>query len=178
MGLNLVLDNYVIFDNNLKNTHMSDQHKYQVKLNWIENRKGLLQSDVLDSKIEVVTPPEFPKGISGLWSPEHLFVGAVNSCFMTTFLAVAENSKLNFSKFECNAIGTLDRIDGKYRITEVTLFPILTINEEALKDKGIRVMEMSEKACLISNSINSKVILQPEILIINDAIITEELNIR
>lgn len=178
MGLNLVLDNYVIFDNNLKNTHMSDQHKYQVKLNWIENRKGLLQSDVLDSKIEVVTPPEFPKGISGLWSPEHLFVGAVNSCFMTTFLAVAENSKLNFSKFECNAIGTLDRIDGKYRITEVTLFPILTINEEALNDKGIRVMEMSEKACLISNSINSKVILQPEILIINDAIITEELNIR
>ncbi len=177
MELHLVLDNYVIFDNNLKNTQMSDQHKYQVKLNWIENRKGLLQSDVLDSKIEVVTPPEFPKGISGLWSPEHLFVGAVNSCFMTTFLAVAENSKLNFSKFECNAIGTLDRIDGKYLITEVTLFPILTINEEALKDKGIRVMEMSEKACLISNSINSKVILKPEILIINNAITTKELKI-
>lgn len=177
MELHLVLDNYVIFDNNLKNTHMSDQHKYQVKLNWIEDRKGLLQSDVLDSKIEVVTPPEFPKGISGLWSPEHLFVGAVNSCFMTTFLAVAENSKLNFSKFECNAIGTLDRIDGKYRITEITLFPILSIKDETLKDKGIRVMEMSEKACLISNSINSKVILQPEIRIINTAIISEELNI-
>lgn len=177
MELHLVLDNYVIFDNNLKNIQMSDQHKYQVHLNWIEDRKGLLQSDVLDSKIEVVTPPEFPKGISGLWSPEHLFVGAVNSCFMTTFLAVAENSKLNFSKFECNAIGTLDRIDGKYRITEVTLFPILTINEEALKDKAIRVMEMSEKACLISNSINSKVILKPEVLIVHNTIISEELNI-
>ena len=144
---------------------MSDQHQYQVKLNWIENRKGILQSDALNSNIEVVTPPEFPKGIPGLWSPEHLFVASVNSCFMTTFLAVAENSKLDFTHFECNAVGTLDKIDGKYCINEIKLSPILTINDENFKDKGIRVMEMSEKACLISNSIISKVILQPEVRI-------------
>jgi peroxiredoxin-like protein len=143
---------------------MSDQHKYQVQLNWIEDRQGLLQSDVLNSKIEVVTPPEFPKGIPGFWSPEHLFVAAVNSCFMTTFLAVAENSKLDFTHFECNAVGTLDRIEGKYCISEITLSPILTINDENFKEKGIRVMEMSEKACLISNSITSKVILQPKVV--------------
>ena len=144
---------------------MADQHTYQVKLNWIEDRKGILQSDVLNSKIEVVTPPEFPKGIPGLWSPEHLFVAAVNSCFMTTFLAVAENSKLEFTNLECNATGNLDRLDGKYQITEVTLHPILTITDEAMKDKALRVIEMSEKACLISNSINSKVILQAEVRI-------------
>ncbi|MDR7210255.1 OsmC family protein [Flavobacterium piscis] len=144
---------------------MSDKHKYQVKLNWIEDRKGTLQSDVLNTKIEVVTPPEFPKGIPGLWSPEHLFVASVNSCFMTTFLAVAENSKLEFTNFECNAIGTLDRMEGKFCITEITLSPILTIKDETFRDKGIRVMEMSEKACLISNSITSKVILQPEVRI-------------
>jgi peroxiredoxin-like protein len=142
---------------------MSDQHKYQVKLNWIEDRKGVIQSEVLDSKIEVVTPPEFPKGIEGKWSPEHLFVAAVNSCFMTTFLAVAENSKLDFSAMECNAIGTLDKVEGKYQITEITLFPIVTIVDEVQKDKAVRVMEMSEKACLISNSIKSKVALVPEV---------------
>jgi len=146
---------------------MSDQHQYQVKLSWIADRKGIIQSDVLNSEIEVVTPPEFPKGISGFWSPEHLFVASVNSCFMTTFLAVAENSKLEFTNFECNAIGTLDRIEGKYCITEITLSPILTINDENFKEKGIRVMEMSEKACLISNSITSKVILQPKVTVLN-----------
>lgn len=145
---------------------MSEQHHYQVKLNWIADRKGVLASDVLDTKIEVVTPPEFPKGIPGFWSPEHLFVAAVNSCFMTTFLAVAENSKLDFTDFECHAIGTLDRVDGKYRITEVTLSPVLTIKDETLKEKGIRVMEMSEKACLISNSITSKVILLPKVTVL------------
>ncbi|WP_264563802.1 hypothetical protein [Flavobacterium sp. N3904] len=77
-----------------------------------------------------------------------LKIETLNSCFLTKLLAVAENSKLNFNKFECNAIGTLDRMEGKYRITEIKLFPILTIIEKELKDKEIRVMEMSEKACL------------------------------
>lgn len=142
---------------------MSDLHTYQVKLNWVEDRKGIIQSDVLESKIEVVTPPEFPKGIAGKWSPEHLFIAAVNSCFMTTFLAVAENSKLEFDAMECNAVGTLDKVEGKYQITEITLFPIVKILDEVQKDKAIRVMEMSEKACLISNSIKSKVILEPTV---------------
>lgn len=142
---------------------MSDLHTYQVKLNWVEDRKGIIQSDVLESKIEVVTPPEFPKGIAGKWSPEHLFVAAVNSCFMTTFLAVAENSKLEFDAMECNAVGILDKVEGKYQITEITLFPIVKILDEVQKDKAIRVMEMSEKACLISNSIKSKVILEPKV---------------
>jgi len=142
-----------------------DIHTYQIKLDWIADRKGLLQSEALDEKIEVVTPPEFPKGIARKWSPEHLFVASINSCFMTTFLAVAENSKLEFTTLECNAIGTLDKVDGKFRMTEVLLNPILTITDETLKEKAMRVLEMSEKACLISNSVLSKVILNPTVTV-------------
>lgn len=80
---------------------------------------------------------------------------------MTTFLSVAENSKLEFSAMECNSVGILDKVDGKYQITEITLFPTVTILDELQKEKAIRVMEMSEKACLVSNSIKSSVNLQP-----------------
>ncbi len=59
-----------------------------------QTEKDWFSSPVLNTKIEVATPPEFPKGIAGIWSPEHLLVAAVSSCLMTTFLAVAENSKL------------------------------------------------------------------------------------
>ena len=55
--------------------------------------------------IEVATPPEFPKGIAGIWSPEHLFVAAISGCLMTTFLAIAENSTLEFTSFSCQAKG-------------------------------------------------------------------------
>jgi peroxiredoxin-like protein len=142
---------------------MNQSHTYQVSLKWLGDRKGIVQSEALNKSIEVATPPEFPKGIPGIWSPEHLFVAAINSCFMTTFLAIAENSKLEFHKFECNAIGTLEKTEGKFRITEVTLFPELTVDNENIFEKAIRVMEMSEKGCLISNSVNSKINLQPEI---------------
>jgi len=31
---------------------------------------------------------------------------------MTTFLAIAENSRLEFKEFNCNAVGVLDQVDG------------------------------------------------------------------
>jgi len=142
---------------------METKHNYQVNLTWLAERKGVLESLVLDSSITVATPPEFPKGMAGIWSPEHLFVASVNSCFMTTFLSVAENSKLDFKHFECDAVGTLEKIDGKYMISEITLSPILILTIE--NEKGIRVLEMSEKACLIANSVKTNIKLLPQIRI-------------
>lgn len=76
---------------------MSDKnHEYQVDLNWKEGRIGMLSSPELEEKFEVATPPQFDGGVEGIWSPEHLFVSSVSSCFMTTFTAIAEYSKLNF----------------------------------------------------------------------------------
>lgn len=82
---------------------MEEIHQYEVNLQWNQDRKGTLSSPELPQKIEVVTPPDFYKGIPGFWSPEHLFVGAVVSCFMTTFLGIAENSKLEYNNLEIQA---------------------------------------------------------------------------
>ena len=138
-------------------------HQYNVNLKWKADRLGEVSSPELQSTIEVATPPQFPKGIEGVWSPEHFFTAAVNSCFMTTFLAIAENSRLEFKTFTCNAIGHLDQVEGKYMMTEIDLYPSLVITKEEDKEKALRVLEKSEKACLISNSILSKVNLHPEI---------------
>lgn len=140
-------------------------HNYEVNLTWNESRKGELSSPVLTQTVEVATPPEFPKGMAGIWSPEHLFVAAISSCLMTTFLAVSENSKLSFVSFDCAAIGKLDKVDGKFMMTEVTLRPTLVIDQAEQLDRAKRVLEMSEKACLISNSVKSTVFLEPTIII-------------
>ena len=142
---------------------MSDTHNYEVNLQWNNDRKGTLSSPVLPIQIEVATPPEFPKGMTGIWSPEHLFVAAVNSCLMTTFLAIAENSKIEFISFESNAVGIVDKVDGKYAVTEIILKPKLVIPHTQHEDRAKRVLEMSEKACLISNSIKTKITLEPSV---------------
>jgi len=140
-------------------------YNYEVNLSWTENRKGIVSSPALEQSTEVATPPEFPKGIEGIWSPEHLFVAAIESCLMTTFLAVAENSKLEFESFSSHAEGRLDKVDGKFMMTEVLLRPTLIINNTDMEEKAKRVLVMSEKACLISNSIKSVIIFDPIILV-------------
>lgn len=142
---------------------MGVEHKYEVNLQWKNDRRGQLSSPELNETIDVVTPPEFPKGIVGVWSPEHLFTAAVSSCLMTTFLAIAENSKLEFQSFDCKAKGKLEMVDGKYMISEVELSPVLTIKNDTDKEKAERVLNKSEAACLISNSVKSKIVFTPEI---------------
>ena len=58
-----------------------EPHYYNVNFNWSKDRKGMMCSPELTMPspgtggcIEVATPPEFPKGIQGIWSPEHLFI--------------------------------------------------------------------------------------------------------
>ena len=70
---------------------MNDAHYYEVNLLWNSGTQGTLSSPKTPDKIEVATPPEFPKGVKEKWTPEHLFVAAVNSCLMSTFLLVADN---------------------------------------------------------------------------------------
>jgi peroxiredoxin-like protein len=141
---------------------MNNAH-YEVHLEWQSDRKGLVHSPVLNSTIEVATPPEFPKGIAGIWSPEHLLVAAVSSCLMTAFLAVAENSRLEFVSFTCNANGKLEKVDGKFTISEIVLSPRVIIKNEPDKEKALKVLEKSEAACLISNSVKSKIVFVPVI---------------
>jgi organic hydroperoxide reductase OsmC/OhrA len=148
-----------------------ESHFYQVNVSWSSERKGIMCSPELIAAnngagcIEVATPPEFPKGVPGIWSPEHLFTAAVSSCLMTTFLAVAENSKLDFILFECNSKGKLEKVDGKFMMSEVLLEPRLVIRSESDRERAEKILLKSESACLITNSIKAKVNMIPTITV-------------
>ncbi len=143
---------------------MSQTHYYEVNVQWKEGRIGALSSPVLTEIIECATPPEFPNGVPGIWSPEHLFVAAINSCYMATFLAIAENFKVNLKSFSCNTIAKLEKVDGRYLITEAELVPVINLENPEDKDKAIRVAEKAKTGCLVTNSMKTEIILNPQIL--------------
>ena len=151
-------------------------HLYHVNIKWDKDRVGMMCSPELTRStnksgcIEIATPPEFPKGIAGIWSPEHLFTASVVSCFMTTFLAIAENSKISFSGFECRATGKLEYIDNKPLMTEILLEPFVNIYDDTDTEKLKRVLFKSESNCLISNSIKTKVTLLPMVTALKDSV--------
>lgn len=141
---------------------MEDKYFYSTAVEWTGARHGSLKSALLPT-LEVDAPPEF-KGSERAWTPEHLFVGAVNSCFMTTFLAIAENSKLEFVRFNAAAEGKLEKAEGHgFSITEIVLRPKLTLKDSGDAGRAARILEKAEKHCLISNSVKTEIHLEPEI---------------
>lgn len=142
-----------------------DAHFYNVDISWTKYRQGEMSSPELSTIVEIATPPQFPKGVEGIWSPEHLFTSAVASCLMTTFLSIAENSKLEFTGFSCKSSGKLEQVEGKFLMTEVILEPTVMIVNESDREKAERVLQKSEQHCLISNSIKSKVTITTNIVI-------------
>jgi peroxiredoxin-like protein len=141
---------------------MSTPFYYETNVRWVGEKRGVLQSAALP-RVEVAAPPEF-NGHEGSWSPEHLFTSAVSSCFMTTFLAIAEMSKLDFASFSADAIGKLEKLDGHgYMMTEVIIRPRLRILRERDRERAARILEKAERNCLISNSVKSAIKLEPVI---------------
>ena len=143
---------------------METTHNYNLNLKWTEGRIGEFTSDQVPN-LTVATPPQFPKGVPDIWSPEHLIVGAVSSCLMTTFVAIAENSNLQFSSFECGAEGIVEKVDGKFMVSEINLKPKVVIKQEKDKERANRIVDKAENACLISNSVRSKINLMTEIIV-------------
>ena len=145
---------------------MSEVHSsYPVELRWEGERRGTASSPDGLPALPVAAPPSFG-GHPGIWSPEHLFVLSVASCWMTTFLAVAQASKLEFSAIECPGTGILEKgEDWRFWIPRIVLRPRVTILREEDRERATRVIEKSEAVCLISNSMKSEVTLESEVLV-------------
>jgi peroxiredoxin-like protein len=109
-------------------------------------------------------PPADFDGPGDAWSPEQFLMAAVETCFLFTLRAVARASKVEFTSLEVSGEGTVDRKDGATRFTQIVLHPRLTLPPGADRARALRVLEKSEKACLISASLSTPVRLEPEIV--------------
>ena len=140
-------------------TIRAKSYSYPTSVQWIGEKKGTMTVAGKPS-VEVATPPEF-KGHEGIWSPEDLFVASVNSCIMTTFLAFADRAGLGFEKFESEAEGLLEFVDGKFLFTKIVVRPRVTLRSGEDKGKAEEILHKAERNCLVSNSIRTEVVLEP-----------------
>ena len=136
-------------------------YRYQTTVRWTGQRIGMM-SVKGKPEVEVATPPEF-KGHEGIWSPEDLYVASANSCLMTTFLSYAEREHLPFASYESDAEGLLEIVDGKFQMTAIVIKPRIRLSPGADKSKAKELIFKAEANCLISNSMKSKVSIEPEI---------------
>jgi len=135
---------------------------YETEIEWKGERAGSLGGVDLPS-IGVGAPPEF-NGQKGRWSPEQLLVASVNSCYMLTLLAIAENSKIPLVSFNSSAKGKLEKVEGAgYQITEITIKPKIVVASAKDVERVSRIIDKAKQNCFVSNSIKTAITLEPEI---------------
>ncbi|HBC58603.1 MAG TPA: osmotically inducible protein OsmC [Gammaproteobacteria bacterium] len=139
-------------------------HLYQVSVKT--NFDGLVSiSSVNLPDLTSDFPQEF-NGSGQHWSPETLLCAAVADCFLLSFKAIAQASKLSWISLRCDVTGRLEKGEqGKLQFTHFELQPILTVNSEKDSERALLLLEKAEANCLISNSLKSPVKLIPKIAI-------------
>lgn len=135
--------------------------RYTTSIQWGGRRSGTMFADG-KPEIRISSPPEF-KGESGIWSPEDLFVAAVNSCTMTTFLALASRLEIPLEMYVSDAEGSLEFVDGNYQFTRVVVRPTIIVSDEATVDAATRAIFEAHEKCLIANSIRAEVLIEAKV---------------
>jgi peroxiredoxin-like protein len=137
-------------------------HHYEAHLQGLPDGYARLWSPGLPH-LRVAAPAEFD-GPGDAWSPEHLLLAAVETCFLMTFRAIARHSKLDFISLDVAASGVVDRKEGVTRFTAITLRATLAVDDGADADRARRLLSKAEKNCLVSASLSTPVHLEAEIV--------------
>ena len=110
-------------------------------------------------------PPKEFDGPGDAWSPEQLLLAAVATCFLFTFRAVARASKFDYASLDLSGSGTVDRVEGTTRFTEIVLKLRLTLPNGGDPERAKRMLEKVKNACLVTASLSVPVRLESEIVV-------------
>ena len=139
---------------------MDNPHEYRVNATWEAGRRGKVSSEGITPAIDFSAPPEF-KGDAGFWTPEHFLLAAVASCFVVTFYALADRSRMEFGKLALSVEGKLGTFEGRLRFTEIILQPTLIILQSQDRDRAYGLLERTEHGCLIARTLACPLLMEP-----------------
>ena len=131
---------------------MEKEHTYRVTAWWNAGKTGLAKSDSAPNAIHFAAPPQFG-GLEGRWSPEDLLLCAVAGCFTTTFRALADYSKFDYTDLEVEVDGTVRKAESGYEFAGITIRPTLTISNPNELPRAERLLEKAKRLCLVSRAL-------------------------
>ena len=95
--------------------------------------------------------------------PESALVGALSSCHMLTFLAIACKKQFVVDRYQDEAVGFLEKnAKGKLAVTRVTLRPKVTFGGTAspTPEQLAALHERAHAECFIANSVITEVTVE------------------
>lgn len=141
---------------------MSDEPKlFPVHLVWTGDRTGELS---VKDKVVIKTGSPLDSPVKG-HSPEDLFVASATVCYMNGFVNFCDKMRIEFKTFECESVGTLEKVDRSFEITKIEMRAKVTIESEDLRNKIDRALELAAKYCFVGNSMKCPITHIPEVIV-------------
>ncbi len=146
--------------------------EHRAKVNWTRGtgeftHESYSRDHVLSfgsgTEIKASAAPGF-QGNPDCVDPEEGLVGALSSCHMLTFLAIAAKKRLAVDSYEDEAVGFLEKnADGKLAVTRATLRPKVTWggDQTPTAEEIEKMHAHAHHACFIANSVLTEVAIEP-----------------
>ncbi|MGY5855309.1 MAG: OsmC family protein [Candidatus Thorarchaeota archaeon] len=130
---------------------MSEEPKlFPVSLEWTGGKSGNL---TVEGKVAIKTGvPSGDPEEAIFHSPEDLFVASAAMCYMNGFVEFTRKMRIDFKSFECDAVGTLEKVDRSFVVTKIEMKTKVAIGSEDIRKKIDRALELAAKYCFIGNS--------------------------
>ena len=139
------------------------EHHYRSQLIWDGNRGngtatyaeyGREYRVVIDGKPDLHgTADAAFRGDAAKHNPEDLFLAAISSCHMLSYLALCARAGIRVVAYEDAATGTMKEDGaGGGRFTEVVLHPRVTIAGAEHRERAEKLHERAHETCFIANS--------------------------
>jgi organic hydroperoxide reductase OsmC/OhrA len=145
---------------------------FLTRLVWTGSREGAardtrtfsrdLEMSFADLVLPMSAAPDY-HGDATRANPEQLFVASVSACQALTYLFVAARSGVPVVSYDDEAEGELQLVDGKMRMTRVTLRPRIVLMPGADEARARALVDKAHAGCFIANSITTAVRLEPRI---------------
>ena len=145
----------------------TDKHQYffEVVVSHSEGRKGILSAKDVKGSIEIATAPEFKGGVPDIWTPEHLFLGALSGGYLTTYLAIADKRNLLVKDISCDAIGQINLYENHLEFTTINLYPKVYIESDDDIAVANEILLSAYMHSITANSVKALLINHGEVVV-------------
>ncbi|HEU4609716.1 MAG TPA: OsmC family protein [Chitinophagaceae bacterium] len=133
---------------------------FEVQLNLLPDGMGILTAKDVKGSVRTAASPEFG-GREHNWSPEHLLLCAASSCFLATFPFFAR--ELAIRKLQCDCIGKVQQFEGKYRFSQIDLFPRIEVNTEDIPNAE-QALAKTLDHCIMTHSLSCDLVYHSQVL--------------
>ena len=143
---------------------MSEEPKlFPVKLVWTGGKSGNL---TVEGKVDIKTGvPSGGPEVAMLHSPEDLFVASATMCYMNGYVEFTRKMRIDFKSFECDAVGTLEKVDRSFEVTKIDMKARVVIGSEDIRKKIDRALELAAKYCFIGSSMKCPISHDTEVVV-------------